>query len=82
MFFEQKDVKLAAYADDNTPCFWDKNLKLLLSKPQTYTLKLLDWFSNNYMKMNSDKCQLILSSNNENKKTELNEKAINNTQMQ
>ena len=32
--------------------------------------------------MNSDKCHLILSSNDENKKIELNGEAINNTQVQ
>ena len=34
------------------------------------------------MKINSDKCHLILSSNDENKKKKLNEEVINNTQMQ
>ena len=34
------------------------------------------------MKMNSHKCHLILSSNDENKKIELNGEAINNTQVQ
>ena len=33
-------------------------------------------------KMNSNKCHLILSSNNENKKIELNGEAINSTQVQ
>ena len=60
MFFEQKDVNFAAYADDNTPYFCDKNLEVLLSKLQISALKLLEWFSNNYIKMNSDKCRLIL----------------------
>ena len=60
MFFEQKDVNFAAYADDNTPYFCDKNLEVLLSKLQICALKLLEWFSNNYMEMNSDKCHLIL----------------------
>ena len=60
MFFEQKDVNFAAYADDNTPYFFDKNLEVLLSKLQICALKLLEWFSNNYMEMNSDKCHLIL----------------------
>ena len=32
--------------------------------------------------MNSDKCHLILSSNDENKKTELNGEVINNTLVQ
>ena len=31
MFFEQKDVKFAAYADDNTSYFCDKNSEILTS---------------------------------------------------
>ena len=60
MFFGQKDVNFAAYADDNAPYFLDKNLEVLLSKLQICALKLLEWFSNNYMEINSDKCHLIL----------------------
>ena len=82
MFFEQKYVNFAVYVDDNTPYFCDKNLEVLLSKLQICALKLFEWFSNNHMKMNSDKCHLILSSNDENKKIELNGEAINNTQVQ
>ena len=74
MFFEQKDVNFAAYADDNTPYFCDKNLEVLLSKLQICALKLFEWFSNNYMKMNSDKCHLILSSNVKIRKSNLTEK--------
>ena len=61
MFFEQKDINFAAYADDYTPIFCNKNLEVLLSKPQICALKLLESFSNNYMNKNSDKCHLILS---------------------
>ena len=82
MFFEQKDVKFAAYADDNTPYFCDKILEVFLSKPQTCALKLLELFSNNYVKMSSAKSQLILSSNNENKKKELKGEVTNNIQIQ
>ena len=60
MFFEQKDVNFAAYPDNNTTYFFNKNLGVLLSKLQVGALKLLEWFSNNYMEMNSDKCQFIL----------------------
>ena len=42
IFFEQKDVNFAAYADDNTPCFCDKNFEILLSKLQICALKLLE----------------------------------------
>ena len=67
--------KSSAYAD-NTPYFYHKNFELLFSKFQIRELKLLEWFSSNYMKMNSDKCHHILSSNDENKKTELNGEVI------
>ena len=82
MFFEQKDVNFAAYADDNTPFFCEQNLEVLLSKLQICALKLFEWFSNNYMKMNSYKCHLILSSNDKNKKIELNGEVINKTQIE
>ena len=82
MFFEQKDVNFAAYADDNTPHFCDKNLEVLLIKLQICVLKLLEWLLNNHMKMNSDKWHLIIGSNDENKKIELNGEVINNTQVQ
>ena len=42
MFLEQKDVNFAAYADDNTPYFCDKNLEVLLSKLQICALKLFE----------------------------------------
>ena len=75
MFFEQKYVNFAAY---NALYFCDKNLEVLLSKLQICALKLFEWFSNNYMKMNPNKCHLILSSNNENKKIEINGEVFNN----
>ena len=79
IFFEQKDVNFAAYADDTTPYFCDKSLDVILSKLQICALKLLEWFADNYMKMNSDKCHLILSSNDENEKIELHGEVINIT---
>ena len=82
MFFEQKDVSFSAYADDNTPYFCDKNLEVLRSKLQLCAIKLFEWFSNNYMKIKSDKCHLVLSSNDENNILEFNRKVINNTQLQ
>ena len=81
MFFEQKDVNFAAYAANNTRYFCDKNLEVPLIKLQLCALKLFEWFSNNYMKIDSDKCHLILSSNDKNKKIELNGEVIDNTQV-
>ena len=82
MFFKQKDVNFPEYAHDKAPYLCDKNLEVRLSKLQICVLKLLEWFSNSYMKMNSDKCHLILTFNDENKKIELNEEVINNIQVQ
>ena len=42
MFFEQKDVNFAAYSDDNTLYFCDKNLELPLNKLQICALKLFE----------------------------------------
>ena len=55
---------------------------VVLSKLHICALKLFEQFSNYYMKKSSDKCHLILSSNDENKKIELNGEIINNTQIQ
>ena len=60
MFFEQKSINFAAYADDNTPYLFDKKLEIFPSKPQICAPKLLEWFSNNYTEMNFDKCHLII----------------------
>ena len=79
MFFEQTHVTFAACADDNKTYFCDKNIEVLLSKLQIFALKLFEWFPDNDKKMNSGKCHLILRSNNENKKIELNGEVINNT---
>ena len=44
--------------------------------------KNVEWFSNNYMQMNSNKYHLILSSNDEIQKIELKGKVINKKQVQ
>ena len=82
MFFEQKDVNFAAYADDNAPYLCDKNLEALLSKLQICVLNLFEWFSNNHIKMNSENCHLILRSYDKNKKIELNGETKNKIQVQ
>ena len=44
MFFEQKDVNFATYADDNAPYFGVKNLEAVLSKLQICALNYLNGF--------------------------------------
>ena len=69
-------------ADDNVPYFYDGNFKVLLNKYQLYVLKPREWFSNNCMRMNSDKHHPIISSNDKNKKIELTGVVIKNSQIQ
>ena len=57
---EHFQKNFTVYGDDNTPYFFDKNLEVILSKLQICALKLLGWFSVNYMEMNSHKCHLNL----------------------
>ena len=54
MLFLQKDVNVAAYTDDNSRYFCEKNPEVLLSKLQVCALKLLEWFSNICVKINCD----------------------------
>ena len=54
--------------------FCDRNVDVLLSKLQIYALKVPECFSS--------KCDLIYSSNDKNKKIELNGEVTNNTQVQ
>ena len=60
MFFEQNDFKFPVYADNNAPYFCDEILEVLHSELQTCALKVLEWFSNNYMKVNSVTLFLVL----------------------
>ena len=61
LFFIVNEIEFASYADDNTPFVsgdWVDNVLDSLEKP---SLKLFDWFSNNQMKENPDKCHLLTS---------------------
>ena len=56
------NVDFASYADDNTPFFVDKDLDDVISKLQNVSKTLFQWFNENQMKANPDKCHFICSS--------------------
>ena len=61
LFLIIKDIDIASYADDNTPyCFYD-NFSDVISCLEKTASDLFEWFSNNGMKANADKCHLVLS---------------------
>ena len=51
------------FADDMTPYVRNKNLEFVLLKLEEQSNIAIKWFENNYRKMNSDKCHLLISGN-------------------
>lgn len=63
MFLYVDDIEIAGYADDNTPYTQGLNSESVISSLQLSTSKLMHWFKANYMKLNADKCHMLLSEN-------------------
>ena len=59
LFVEEADIM--SYADDNTPHVCSENIDVTLEKLEEVGKVLFEWFSNNFLKANADKCHLILS---------------------
>ena len=57
------DVDFAISADDNTPFFVGNDLDEVIFKLQSASKTLFQWFADNQMKANLDKCHFICSSN-------------------
>ena len=62
LFFVMNNVDFASYADDNTPFFVGKDLDDVISKLRNASKTLFQWFNDNQMKANPDKCHFICSS--------------------
>ena len=63
IFFDTIECDIASYADDNTPYGFDFSLDNIISNLEKSTNSLLNWFRENHMKANADKCHLLVSSN-------------------
>ena len=57
------DVDFAIYADNNTPFFVGNDLDEVIFKLQSASKTLFQWFADNEMKANLDKCHFIWNSN-------------------
>ena len=71
----------ASYADDNTPYRTGKNPEDVISKLEKSSKSIFEWFENNGMKANPDKCHLLVSKN-ENVEANINENRISNTRFE
>ncbi len=65
IFWFTPDINIANYADDTTPYSTENNIKQLIKILEQNTEKINDWYGDNYMKSNDDKCHLLLTSTEE-----------------
>ena len=61
IFFFVKECEITNYADDNTPYAIDTNTECLITTLENNTNILIDWFYQNYLKLNADKCYLLVT---------------------
>ena len=60
LFFFLKDVGICNFADDNTTNISDESLENFLKSLERNSVLAIRWFENNYMKLNTGKCHLIV----------------------
>ena len=61
MFLILKPTYITGYADDNTPFVVWENITDILKALEEIGGNLVNWFLNNEIKINTDKCNLILN---------------------
>ena len=68
LFFILEDVGICNFADDTTTyisdtttSISDDSLENVLKSLEKSSILAISWFENNYMKLNTDKCHLIVS---------------------
>ena len=63
MFLFCNDIDFASYADDNTPYYIGKAPEEVISQLEKSSKSIFQWFENNKLNGNLDKCHLLLSKN-------------------
>ena len=66
IFYFVNENSLTNYADDNTPYAIHKTTDNVINNLQNDTNILIKWFTNNYLKMNADKCHLLITNHDKN----------------
>ena len=60
-----ENIEIASYADDNTPYTTGNSIEEIIQKLENAAKTLFQWFSDNQMKANADKCHFLSNSNSE-----------------
>ena len=61
LFFIMNQTEFVSYADDNTSYTSGQTIDDKIPTLDNYSVRLFKWFSKNHMKVNKDKCHLLLS---------------------
>ena len=61
IFYFIKESNLTNYADDNTPYATEAKVDSIIISLQNDTSILMKWFNDNYFRMNTDKCHLLVT---------------------
>ena len=61
LFFFIKDIDVCNFAYDTTTFICDRSLQNVLNSLEENADLAICWFENNYMKLNTDKCHLLIS---------------------
>ena len=61
LFYILDESSVCNYADDTTLYVCDDSIKQLFSRLEHDCYLAINWFENNYMKLNTDKCHLLVS---------------------
>ena len=61
LFFIIEQTAICNYADDNTINACDMNLENLLRRLEHDSILAIEWFHQNYMKLNESKWHLLIS---------------------
>ena len=81
IFFFINEKNLANYADDNTPYAIDSNVESVITSLEDDATTLIRWFQDNYLKMNEDKCHLLITNQEEESKiAHIGDEIIKNSQ--
>ena len=81
MFLFCNDIEFASYADNNTPYCVGKTPEELISQLEKSSKSFFDWFENNGLKGNPDKCHLLFIKNDD-FEANINENRISDTRFE
>ena len=60
LLFSIEQTDICNYADDSTIYACDKNLENVVWRLENDSNTIIQWFANNFMKLNTDKCHLLM----------------------